>query len=61
MLVYVAQYLFDWLVRGPWRDPQGFNFPKTVNFDGWQLLPTVGRHPPGRALRADRRASSWPS
>jgi simple sugar transport system permease protein len=42
MLVYVAQYVFDWLVRGPWRDPQGFNFPKSVNFDGWQLLPTWG-------------------
>lgn len=42
MLVYVAQYIFDWLVRGPWRDPQGFNFPKTVNFDGWQLLPRWG-------------------
>ena len=42
MLVYVAQFLFDWLVRGPWRDPQGFNFPKTVNFDGWQLLPAWG-------------------
>jgi general nucleoside transport system permease protein len=42
MLVYVAQYLFDWLVRGPWRDPQGFNFPKSVNFDGWQLLPKWG-------------------
>ena len=23
----------DWLVRGPWRDPQGFNFPQTVSFD----------------------------
>jgi general nucleoside transport system permease protein len=42
MLVYVAQFLFDWLVRGPWRDPQGFNFPKSVNFDGWQLLPRYG-------------------
>lgn len=42
MLVYVAQYLFDWLVRGPWRDPQGFNFPKTVNFEGWQALPSWG-------------------
>jgi simple sugar transport system permease protein len=42
MLVYVAQFIFDWLVRGPWRDPQGFNFPKTVNFDGWQLLPRYG-------------------
>jgi len=42
MLVYVAQLLLDWLVRGPWRDPQGYNFPKTVAFDGWQLLPTFG-------------------
>lgn len=42
MLVYVAQLLLDWLVRGPWRDPMGFNFPKSVTFDGWQLLPTIG-------------------
>lgn len=42
MLVYVAQYLFDYLVRGPWRDPKGFNFPKTANFDGWQVLPKWG-------------------
>ncbi len=41
MLVYVAQLFLDWLVRGPWRDPQGFNFPKTVTFEGWQLLPTI--------------------
>ena len=42
MLVYVAQYLLDWLVRGPWRDPQGYNFPKSVSFEPWQLLPTFG-------------------
>ena len=42
MLVYVAGLLLDWLVRGPWRDPQGFNFPKTVSFEGWQMLPTIG-------------------
>jgi general nucleoside transport system permease protein len=41
MLVYVAQLLLDWLVRGPWRDPQGFNFPKSVTFEGWQVLPTL--------------------
>jgi simple sugar transport system permease protein len=41
MLVYVAQYLFDWLVRGPWRDPQGFNFPKSITFGDWQTLPYV--------------------
>ncbi len=42
MLVYVAQLTLDWFVRGPWRDPQGFNFPKSVSFEGWQLLPTLG-------------------
>jgi simple sugar transport system permease protein len=42
MLVYVAQLLLDWLVRGPWRDPHGFNFPKSVSFEGWQMLPTFG-------------------
>jgi general nucleoside transport system permease protein len=42
MLVYVAGLLFDYLVRGPWRDPKGFNFPKTVNFEGWQTLPMWG-------------------
>ncbi|MGQ0485358.1 MAG: ABC transporter permease [Hyphomicrobiales bacterium] len=41
MLVYVAQLFLDWLVRGPWRDPMGFNFPKTITFEGWQLLPTI--------------------
>ncbi|MBC8037473.1 MAG: ABC transporter permease [Rhizobiales bacterium] len=39
MLVYVAQLILDWLVHGPWRDPQGYNFPKTLSFSGWQLLP----------------------
>ena len=42
MLVYVAQFILDYLVRGPWRDPKGFNFPKSVSFEGWQVLPTLG-------------------
>jgi general nucleoside transport system permease protein len=42
MLVYVAQLFLDWLVRGPWRDPKGYNFPVTQSFEGWQLLPTFG-------------------
>jgi simple sugar transport system permease protein len=33
MLVYVAELLLDWLVRGPWRDPHGFNFPQSVMFE----------------------------
>lgn len=46
MLVYVAQLFLDWLVRGPWRDPMGFNFPKSITFSNWQLLPylTSGIH-----------------
>jgi general nucleoside transport system permease protein len=46
MLVYIAQLILDYLVRGPWRDPQGFNFPKTISFSGWQTLPylTSGIH-----------------
>ena len=42
MLVYVVQLLLDWLVRGAWRDPAGHNFPQTVPFTDWQLLPTFG-------------------
>ena len=42
MLVYVADFVFDWLVRGALRDPQGHNFPKSVNFAGWQNLPSWG-------------------
>lgn len=42
MLVYVAGLALDWLVRGPWRDPKGFNFPKSVSFDGWQTMPLLG-------------------
>ena len=32
MLVYVAEMVLSYLVYGPWRDPQGFNFPQTVTF-----------------------------
>ncbi len=42
MLVYVVQLILDWLVRGPWRDPAGHNFPQTVPFTGWQTLPVFG-------------------
>jgi simple sugar transport system permease protein len=41
MLVYVAQLTLDYLVRGPWRDPQGFNFPQSVTFDPAATLPAV--------------------
>ena len=41
MLVYVADLLLDWLVRGPWRDPMGFNMPQTVTFARDATLPLL--------------------
>ncbi|TPI33126.1 ABC transporter permease [Mesorhizobium sp. B3-1-6] len=41
MLVYVAQLFLDWLVRGPWRDPQGHGFPQTIQFGDSAVLPEL--------------------
>src|SRR5207248_4526014 len=41
MLVYVADLLLDYLVRGPWRDPAGFNFPTTAEFDPVATVPIL--------------------
>lgn len=41
MLVYVAQLFLDWLVRGPWRNPEGFNFPETRTFHQFAVLPEI--------------------
>jgi simple sugar transport system permease protein len=41
MLVYVAQQLLNYLVFGPWKDPQGFNFPQTKTFVTEALLPNL--------------------
>lgn len=41
MLVYIAQLFLDWLVRGPWRNPDGFNFPETRIFSDAATLPMV--------------------
>src|ERR1700739_1296351 len=41
MLVYVANFGMDYLVRGPWRDPHGLNFPTTADFDPVATVPTL--------------------
>jgi simple sugar transport system permease protein len=41
MLVYIAQLFLDWLVRGPWRNPDGNNFPETRMFDPSAVLPAM--------------------
>ncbi len=32
LMNYIAILLVDYLVYGPWKDPQGFNFPLTAQF-----------------------------
>lgn len=41
MLVYIAQLFLDWLVRGAWRNPQGYNFPQTRPFSSEAILPEL--------------------
>ncbi|MCB1716714.1 MAG: ABC transporter permease [Candidatus Competibacteraceae bacterium] len=41
MLNYVALLLLDYLVRGPWRDPDGFNFPESRIFSEAGTLPII--------------------
>jgi simple sugar transport system permease protein len=39
MLTYVSVQLLYWLMNGPWKDPDGFNFPQSRLFQGFQTLP----------------------
>jgi ABC-type uncharacterized transport system permease subunit len=41
MLVYIAQLFLDYLVRGPWRNPEGQNFPESRMFDPSAVLPAI--------------------
>ncbi len=41
MLVYVAVQLLSYLVGGPWKDPMGFNFPQTKNFEAVTRIPRL--------------------
>jgi len=41
MLVYVASYTLSLLVHGPWRDPEGFNFPQSKQFTESALYPIL--------------------
>ncbi len=41
MLTYVAQLFLSYLVTGPLRDPDGFNFPQSRPFDADALMPPV--------------------
>ena len=41
MLTYVASAILSWLVHGPWRDPEGFNYPQTAIFPSYAMLPPI--------------------
>jgi general nucleoside transport system permease protein len=41
MLVYIADQLLGYMVYGPWKDPNGYNFPQTVNFLAQTRLPRL--------------------
>ena len=41
MLVYVAVQVLSYLVGGPWKDPQGFNFPQTKTFEVATRIPRL--------------------
>ena len=41
MLVYVALLILDFLVVGPWRDPEGYSFPKTRPFSDSGRMPLL--------------------
>lgn len=41
MLVYVATLMLSYIVSGPWKDPQGYNFPQTKNFELVTRIPRL--------------------
>ena len=42
MLNYVAIYVVEHLVHGPWKDPDAFGWPFGAPFPNWAVLPTIG-------------------
>jgi ABC-type uncharacterized transport system permease subunit len=41
MLVYVADMVLNYLVFGPWKDPNGYNFPQTKTFEAVTQIPRL--------------------
>jgi general nucleoside transport system permease protein len=41
MLVYVADMVLSYLVFGPWKDPQGYNFPQSKTFEAATKIPRL--------------------
>ncbi|QJC55463.1 hypothetical protein HC248_00743 [Polaromonas vacuolata] len=41
MLVYVADMVLSYLVFGPWKDPNGYNFPQSKTFEAVTQMPRL--------------------
>lgn len=41
MLVYVAEQVLSYVVHGPWKDPNGYNFPQTMTFLSQARVPRL--------------------
>ena len=41
MLVYVADMVLSYMVFGPWKDPQGYNFPQSKTFEAATKIPKI--------------------
>ena len=41
MLVYVAVQVLSFMVAGPWKDPNGYNFPQTKSFELVTRIPRL--------------------
>lgn len=41
MLTYVSIQLLGYLVHGPWKDPQGYSFPQTKQFEADATMPLL--------------------
>lgn len=41
MLTYIALHLLGYLIHGPWKNPDGYNFPQTRDFGEAAILPLM--------------------
>jgi general nucleoside transport system permease protein len=62
MLVYVALQVLNYLIGGPWKDPNGHNFPQTPPLTASERLPSViagTSIPPGLIVAAALTIVFW--
>jgi simple sugar transport system permease protein len=42
LMNYIAILLVNFVVFGPWKDPDGVNYPQTAEFSAAAILPMLG-------------------